>query len=107
MSEAIIVLARFKVKPGMEKEALEAFASVAEDTHREDGCEKYAWIQAVDDDTQFAVVEKWRDRKAMSGHGESTHLTELRAKLADLLSEPASVVRYSELALGQATQGVL
>jgi quinol monooxygenase YgiN len=107
MSEAIVVIARFSAKPGREENALAAFQRVADETHREDGCEKYVWVRALEDPRQFAVVEKWRDRQAIDGHGSSPHLAELRAQLVDLLSEPPSVVRYAELGLGEAGPGWL
>jgi quinol monooxygenase YgiN len=107
MSAPIVVLATFTISAGKEDDAREAFAQVAAETHREDGCDRYAWVQALENPSQFAVVEKWSDQTAIDGHGQSTHLAELRAKLKDLVAEPPVVVRYSELGLGTPEQGLL
>jgi quinol monooxygenase YgiN len=107
MHDSIIVLASFAIKHGREQDARAAFEQVAGATHREDGCEKYAWVQALEDPTRFAVIEKWRDMTAIDGHAQSTHLAELRAKLAELVAQPPVVVRYSELGFGEPSQGLV
>ena len=58
--DEVVVLASFKVKKGREDEAAAAFERVAAATHQEDGCQKYAWVQALNDLTVCAGVEKWR-----------------------------------------------
>ena len=101
----IVTIAKFTVAEGKEEAAVRAFERVAAETHREDGCLKYAWVRGLEAPTQIAVVEKWRDMDAVASHGQSAHLAELRASLGDLLAEPPVVMRYEELGLGDPELG--
>ena len=103
----IITIAKFRVAAGKEQEALLAFERVAVETHQEDGCLRYAWVQGLEDPAEIAVVEKWRDLDAVTSHGGSPHLATLRAGLGELLTEPPVVVRYSELGFGDFQRGVI
>jgi quinol monooxygenase YgiN len=104
MSQIVLVVS-FKVKEGREAQALPVFQQVGEQTHAEDGCERYAWVRNVADRTEFALIEKWRDEDALASHRDTDHLAEFRARLDDLLTAPPVVSRYEELGFGTPHQG--
>lgn len=101
------MLASLAVERGREDEAVALFERVTEATHREPGCVKYAWARALDDPTQFVVIERWRSPEDLDAHGASAHMAEFRRALAAVSSAPTVVTRYEPLVLGTDSQGSL
>ncbi len=76
MSE-VVVVGSFKIKPGKEEEALEAFKALVEPTHREEGCILYALHRGVDDPGRLTFIERWESRELLDAHLRSDHVSAL------------------------------
>jgi quinol monooxygenase YgiN len=101
----VTMFASFAIKPGQEDNAVAAFKKVAEASHQEPGCVKYAWMRSTEDPSSFAVFEVWQDAAALESHMKEPHLDELRASFGDLLAGAPTVHRLSQLGLGDAQKG--
>lgn len=85
------------VKP----ESVEAFkaASLANARHsvRESGIARFDVIQQTDDPTRFVLVEVYRTVEATVAHKETEHYAHWRDTVADMMAEPRSSVKYTNL----------
>lgn len=95
MDEAVV--ARIKVKPGMEKEALEALRGLVAATRQEEGCICYILHRSTDDPSQFVFYENWAGKEALQRHMESPHFLAWRARAADLLEGPSEVTLWEKV----------
>ena len=72
----VTVLARLKIKKGMEEEVKRGFLSVVASTRKEPGCLSYDLHQSKDDPCLFMLYENWESQKALDDHlkGIKAHL---------------------------------
>ena len=93
----LIVHVHVHVKP----EFVEAFrrASVenARNSVREPGIARFDVIQQSDDPTRFVLVEVYRTPEAPAAHKETAHYARWRDAVAEMMAEPRSSVKYSNL----------
>ena len=79
------VIARFKMQPGKESEALEALKNiVAAVEANEPGALTYIMHRSQRDPTDVTVFEVYADGDAFSAHGQTAHMAALQGKLAQL-----------------------
>ena len=62
-----------------------------DDSRREEGCLRYGFFSAVEDEDSFIAVEEWEDREALDRHFAEPHLREFTARLLELVSERPEV----------------
>jgi quinol monooxygenase YgiN len=91
----IHVLAIVTAKPGLRAELLAIFQANVPAVHAEDGYIEYTAVVDVDGanpafgpDT-FVVVEKWRDRDALSAHADAPHMKSYSEKIKDIVGSVA------------------
>lgn len=91
----IHVLAILTAKPGLRAELLEIFQANVPAVHAEDGYIEYTAVIDVDGanpafgpDT-FVVVEKWRDRDALTAHSNAPHMKAYSEKIKDIIGSVA------------------
>lgn len=93
----LIVQVMVHVKP----EAVEAFIAAtrqnASQSVREPGIARFDLIQQQDDPTRFMLIEVYRSADAPAEHKRTAHYAAWRDAVADLLAEPRSSVRFSNL----------
>lgn len=93
----LIVHVHVHVKP----EFIDAFrvATIenARNSVREPGVARFDVIQQTDDPSRFILVEVYRSAEAPAQHKETAHYLAWRDKVAPMLAEPRTGVRYSNI----------
>lgn len=87
----VTVLARFKAQKGMEGQLRQAIMACVAPTRAEAGCINYDLHQLADDKGAFVLYENWRSKEDLDAHLEMPYLGELKAKAAELCSEPLEI----------------
>ncbi len=85
------------VKP----DQVEAFKSAtvlnAQSSLQEPGVARFDVIQQVDDPTRFVLVEVYRDEDGAAAHKETPHYQLWRDTVADMMAEPRTSIKYSNI----------
>lgn len=94
--DVVTVVARIKVKAGLETQALQALQSVLAPTRAEPGCLNYDLHQSLSDPTEFLFHENWTNQAALDAHANSTaeHRLALRQQLGALIDGPPSLTTW-------------
>ena len=96
----LIVHVQVHVKP----EHIEAFklATIENASHsvKEPGIARFDVAQQADDPTRFVLVEAYRDAEAPTRHKATAHYNAWAEKVADMLAEPRSAVKYRNICPG-------
>ena len=91
---AIGVTVQFIIKEGEGKGFEEAFAAAQKRVKAEDaGCELYDLFKSVEDDTRYAMVERWASQELLDAHGKSPAMAEM-AKIAPFLGGAPVITKY-------------
>jgi quinol monooxygenase YgiN len=93
----IVVHVHVHVKP----ECIEAFreASVENARHsvQEPGVARFDVLQQSGDPARFILVEVYRDEQAPAAHKATAHYAKWRDTVADMMAEPRSSVKFSNV----------
>lgn len=93
----LIVHVHVRVKP----ENLEAFRAAtienAQHSIQEPGIARFDVVQQRDDPTRFVLVEVYRDDAAAAAHKETAHYKKWRDTVADMMAEPRSSVKFTNV----------
>jgi autoinducer 2-degrading protein len=85
------------VKP----ECVEAFkaASIenARNSVQEPGIARFDVVQQIDDPTRFVLVEVYRTADDPARHKETPHYAKWRDTVADMMAEPRSAIKYTNV----------
>jgi autoinducer 2-degrading protein len=85
------------VKPGK----VEAFRSVsienARESIKEPGVARFDCLQQQDDPTRFVLVEVYRTADDPAKHKETKHYQKWRDTVADMMAEPRSSIKYTNV----------
>ena len=80
----IMVLGTVRLSPDKLEAARPAMRQMVTASRAEPGCIAYAYAQDVLDPETIHVVEKWRDRQALSDHFATPHMAEWRGVMGSL-----------------------
>lgn len=97
----VVVVGSFKIKPGKEEEALEAFKALVEPTHREEGCILYALHRGVDDPGRLTFIERWESRELLDAHLGSDHVSALLQRADELWGNEGEITVYEAVPAGE------
>ncbi|HEX4275551.1 MAG TPA: putative quinol monooxygenase [Bryobacteraceae bacterium] len=93
----LIVHVHIRVKP----EFIEAFAEAtienAQSSAAEPGVARFDVAQQADDPARFVLIEVYRNADAPARHKETAHYAIWRDTVADMMAEPRSSVKYSNV----------
>ncbi len=93
----LIVHVHVHVKP----ECVEAFRQAtienARQSVQEPGVARFDVLQQADDPTRFILVEVYRTPQAPAEHKETAHYQRWRDTVADMMAEPRTSVKYSNV----------
>jgi quinol monooxygenase YgiN len=91
----IFITARFRVLP----EHADLWTEIARDfttaTRAEPGCLWFDWFRSVDDPTEYALVEAFRDGEAGAAHVRSEHFRTAQQWLPQHLAETPRIVNFT------------
>ncbi len=93
----LIVHVFVKVKP--QKIAAFKAASIqnARESVKEPGVARFDVIQQKDDPTRFVLVEVYRTSDDPARHKETAHYQKWRDTVADMMAEPRSAIKYTNI----------
>jgi quinol monooxygenase YgiN len=103
----VVVVAKFRARPGCEAEVVEALRETIEQSHGERGCERYALHRDPRDPALMIMVESWTSRAALDEHLTKPYVTSLGDVAARLLAEPPEVRFVEPIVLGDPAKGAL
>lgn len=103
----VVVVGSFKINPGKEEEAREAFTALVEPTHREDGCILYALHRGVDDPARLTFIERWESREQLDAHLTSDHVSALLQRADELWGDNGEITVYDAVSAGEPKKGSL
>ena len=93
----LIVHVHVRVKP----ENVDAFRTAtienAQQSIQEPGVARFDVVQHRDDTTRFVLVEVYRDDTAAAAHKETAHYKKWRDAVADMMAEPRSSVKFTNV----------
>ncbi len=92
-----IVHVHVHVKPEFAQAFTEATTENARNSVREPGIARFDVIQQLDDPTRFVLVEVYRTPDDPARHKETTHYQTWRDTVAEMMAEPRSSVRYTNV----------
>jgi quinol monooxygenase YgiN len=82
----LLVIGRVSCEPENRDRLIAELRKMQEDSRREEGCIRYGFFAAVEDDNSFIAVEEWEDREALDRHFAEPHLHEFGANMLKLVS---------------------
>jgi len=86
-----------RVKPEFVEEFKTATVENARASVKEPGIARFDVIQQSDDPTRFTLVEVYRTPQAPSAHKETAHYAAWRDAVAQMMAEPRTSVRYTNV----------
>ena len=86
-----------RVKPEFIEAFKQATIANARESVKEPGIARFDFVQQQDDPAQFALVEAYRTPEANAAHRETKHYQVWRDAVAEMMAEPRSSVKYSNL----------
>ena len=93
----LIVHVHVRVKP----ESIEAFRQAtiknATESIKEAGITRFDVLEDSSDATHFVLVEVYRDAGAPAAHKETPHYQQWRDAVAEMMAEPRTSVKYSNI----------
>ena len=90
----LILIAKFRTKPGYRKQMMEMSKGMLGPSRREEGCIVYEFLQDPFDPDSFTFYEKWRSRRDLDLHFEMPHFEEFARIFPELIDGPESVTAY-------------
>lgn len=92
-----IILVHIHVKSEFIDEFIVETLENARQSVQEPGVARFDVIQLVEDPTRFIVVEVYRSEDAPAAHKQTAHYLRWRDRVADMMAEPRSGVKYHNL----------
>jgi quinol monooxygenase YgiN len=93
----LIVHVHIHVKPECVDAFKEASLANASASVQEPGIARFDVCQKQDDPNRFVLVEVYRDADAPAKHKRTAHYAAWRDTVADMMAEPRSSVKFSNL----------
>lgn len=88
----IFIVAKFRVRPEHAENWPEISRAFTEATRAEPGCLWFDWSRALDEPTEYVLVEAFRDGAAGSEHVRSAHFAAATAELPRYLASTPQIV---------------
>jgi quinol monooxygenase YgiN len=93
----LIVHVHIRVKPGLVDDFRAATLENARNSAREPGIARFDVLQNEEDPNQFLLVEIYRTPAAPAQHKETSHYQAWRDRVADMMAEPRTSVKFHNL----------
>lgn len=95
----ITVIARFKIKPEKEQEALAQLESLTQSVEaNEPGVEAYLCHRSKDDPAEIVFFEVYKDKEAFGAHQATPHMDQMKQVFAGLFNPPVKIERLERIA---------
>ena len=93
----LIVHVHVRVKPEFIDAFKEASLENAHQSAQEPGIARFDVMQQADEPARFLLVEVYRSHEATTHHKETWHYATWRDKVAPMMAEPRTSVKYSNV----------
>jgi quinol monooxygenase YgiN len=93
----LIVHVHVRVKPEFIDAFKEASLENARNSVQEPGIARFDVVQQADDPARFLLVEVYRSHEATARHKETRHYATWRDKVAPMMAEPRTSLKYSNV----------
>ncbi|MEJ2009943.1 MAG: antibiotic biosynthesis monooxygenase [Acidobacteriota bacterium] len=93
----LIVHVHVSVRPEFVETFKEATVENARQSVKEPGIARFDVIQQADDPSRFVLVEVYRTSEAPARHKETSHYQVWREKVATMMAEARTSVKYTNL----------
>mgnify|MGYP005853117905 CR=1 FL=1 len=93
----IVVHVHVHVKPDCVEAFKQATVENARHSIHEPGIARFDVLQQADDPTRFILVEVYRTADAPARHKETAHYTTWRDTVAEMMAEPRSSVKFTNV----------
>lgn len=93
----ITVLARIKIKKGMEEEVKKELLSLIGPTRSEKGCLRYDLHQSMEDQSQFMFYENWASKKDLDEHLNMPYMKAHLEKASKIFAKPPEITLWEKL----------
>jgi autoinducer 2-degrading protein len=93
----LIVHVHVSVRPEFVEAFKEATLENARQSVKEPGIGRFDVIQQADDPSRFVLVEVYRSSEAPARHKETSHYQTWRDKVAPMMAEARTSIRYANL----------
>jgi quinol monooxygenase YgiN len=93
----LIVHVHVRVKPEFIDAFKEASLENARHSVQEPGIARFDVTQQADDPARFLLVEVYRSHEATARHKETAHYATWRDRVAPMMAEPRTSVKYSNI----------
>ena len=77
----IVINAEFNIMPEQKQQFLNEISELIQASKQEEGCLSYQLYQAITDENNFVMVEKWENPQAIELHNTMSHLQEFAKKV--------------------------
>ena len=77
----IVINAEFYIMPEQKQQFLNEISELIQASKQEEGCLSYQLYQAITDENNFVMVEKWENPQAIELHNATSHLQEFAKKV--------------------------
>jgi len=85
------------VKPDMIEKFKAATIENAQNSVKEPGIARFDFVQQKDDSSRFVLVEVYRTENDPAQHKETAHYQKWRDTVADMMAEPRTSIKYSNI----------
>ena len=82
------IVSYVEVAPAAKEQAAALLRQLAAASRKDDGVVRFEVLQRIDRPHHFAVLEAWRDQKALEAHAAAAHTRDARAALQPLAAAP-------------------
>ena len=93
----LAVIARLPVQEGKVDDAIAVLRELMAHVAREEGTLLYTMNQARADPNTIVMIERYKDKAALTAHSSSAHFKALFPKIQALLAGPAEISVFQEL----------
>lgn len=97
----LIVHVHARVKPELIDAFKETTIENARSSVKEPGIARFDVIQQADDPARFILVEVYRTAEAPAQHKDTAHYQTWRDKVATMMAEPRTSVKYANIFPGE------
>jgi quinol monooxygenase YgiN len=93
----LAVIAKLPVQEGKVDDAIAVLRELMEHVAREEGTLLYTMNRAKADPNTLVMIERYKDKAALTAHSSSAYFQELSPKIQGLLAGPAEISVFQEL----------
>lgn len=93
-----VINVELSVKPGMQKDYEAFIDDLVTGSRNEAGNISYNHFKKLHNDTEYEIIEHWKDADAVESHNGTPHFQKFLAGVGDFLTEDPVIIRmdYNE-----------